>query len=329
LRTKGSRLVVAGVSFSSRIGTSKKKNRIAYSESAHDMKTSGSPDLCVRRLLSKSHLRPLVALLVLVMGVILPLTPAESIDYGMKPIDVTFTTTVTSTNTTVLNATTSTLVFVQTFTRHNYTRAVSLNINVSFGGANSTILRLLPSAPLVSLAPGIFDAAIFSILIVPVILALSKVKILKKGIVVETHDIARYVALAVGFILVILSPLMPFLFSLMREHGGEGLSALFTPGYDSLREALATALTTVSIFSSIVVAVTILSFEKKRSHTSRLLGIWTLAIVSTAILYSLYLSLVRPLTGTAPSLFQIYVMVGLMPLGLGFAMFTIASVLWE
>jgi len=140
------------------------------------------------------------------------------------------------------------------------------------------------------------------------------------------HRIARIAAITIGGVFVILSILLPTTFWIMREHGGDGVSAIFKPGFGSLSEALGAALTTTGILSSIIVAVAILPFERQRSQTTKLLGIVTLALVSCEILYSLYLSLIRPLTGTVPDLLQVYLMVGLMPLGLAFTMFTIAAV---
>lgn len=130
-----------------------------------------------------------------------------------------------------------------------------------------------------------------------------------------------------GVVFVALALFLPLLLWFMREHGGQGLSVIFTPGYESLKEALGSAITNISVVSSIVVAVAILPFEHQRSRTSIFLGILTLIITSVTIMYSLFLSLIRPLTGTAPTLLQVYSLVGLLPLSLGLMMLTIAFAL--
>lgn len=130
-----------------------------------------------------------------------------------------------------------------------------------------------------------------------------------------------------GIVLVALTVFLPLLLWFMREHGGEGVSALFTPGYESLSQALSSAITNVSVVSSIVVAVAILPFERPRSRTSIFLGVLTLIITSITIMCSLFLSLVRPLTGTAPTILQVYALIGLLPLSLGLMMLTIAFAL--
>jgi hypothetical protein len=80
--------------------------------------------------------------------------------------------------------------------------------------------------------------------------------------------------------------------------------------------------------SSFVVAAVILSFEKSKANvTSVLFGVLTLSVFATEISLSLYLSLVRPLTASAPNLLGIYALIGLVPFGLGFTMFTLASIM--
>jgi len=108
----------------------------------------------------------------------------------------------------------------------------------------------------------------------------------------------------------------------------DGLSAVFGPGPDSIKEAVASVTTTVSIVSSIGVAAVTVLFEKSiNRQASMLLGVVTLLVYSSEIMFSLYLSVLRPLTGTVPSLFQVGLLLGLIPLGLGFTMFTLASIM--
>lgn len=113
---------------------------------------------------------------------------------------------------------------------------------------------------------------------------------------------------------------------MMREHGGGGVGVLFTPGAQSLSEVLGAAFTTAGILSSIVGSAAILPLERQRSQNAKLLGIVTLAFISFETLYLLFLSAMRPLTGTIPYPELVYVMVGLIPLGLALAMFTLAAV---
>ena len=131
-----------------------------------------------------------------------------------------------------------------------------------------------------------------------------------------------------GFVFLVLAILFPIWMDSLREHGGNGVSALFGPGPASIQEALTSVTTTVSIVSSIGVAAVTLLFERSRSQpVSMFLGVVTLLIYSIEIMFSLYLSVLRPLTGTIPSLLQLGILLGFIPLGLGFTMFTLASVL--
>jgi hypothetical protein len=77
--------------------------------------------------------------------------------------------------------------------------------------------------------------------------------------------------------------------------------------------------------STFVVIAVILSFERLKANAAALLlGIITFSVLSAEISLSLYLTLVRPLGASGPTL--IYTLVGLIPLGLGLTMFTIASI---
>ena len=104
-----------------------------------------------------------------------------------------------------------------------------------------------------------------------------------------------------------------------------GANAAFISGY--LR-SLTPFITSVSMASSFVVAAVILSFEKSRAtFTSVLFGALTLSVFAAEISLSLYLSLVRAPTTSAPILIGTYLLIGLVPFGLGFTMFTLASVI--
>ena len=127
----------------------------------------------------------------------------------------------------------------------------------------------------------------------------------------------------VGVILVVLSVVIPIWMGAMTRGGGE--SAAIRLGY--LR-ALTPFITIVSLASSFVVAAVIVSFEKSKANVASVLcGILTLSVFIAEISLSIYLSLIRPLSGTAPIQFAIYALIGLVTLGLGCSMFTLASII--
>jgi len=141
---------------------------------------------------------------------------------------------------------------------------------------------------------------------------------------------AKVILVISGFVFLALAVSFPVWVDSLREHGGSEVSAVFIPGLESIKEALGSVTTAVSIVSSIGVASIGLLFERSRSRPmSMLLGVVTLLIYSLEIMFALYLSVLRPLTGTVPSLFQVGLLLGFIPLGLGFTMFTLASVLHE
>jgi uncharacterized membrane protein len=135
--------------------------------------------------------------------------------------------------------------------------------------------------------------------------------------------VLEVVLILVGLVLVVLSVLVPILMGAMTRGGG--VSAGIRSGY--LR-ALTPFITTVSMASSFVVAAVILSFEKSKANlASVLFGILTLSVFTAEISLSIYFSLVRPLSGTAPTQLAIYALIGLILLGLGCTMFTLASII--
>jgi len=78
--------------------------------------------------------------------------------------------------------------------------------------------------------------------------------------------------------------------------------------------------------STFVAAVAILSFERSRpNRVSVGFGLSTVAVFVAELLLSIQLSSARSYVGGGQSLFEIYVLVGLVPLGLACTMFTLAS----
>jgi hypothetical protein len=135
--------------------------------------------------------------------------------------------------------------------------------------------------------------------------------------------VLQVVLILVGVILVALSVVIPVWMAAMTRGGG--VSVAIRSGY---LNALTPFITTVSIASSFVVAAVILSFEKSKANVASVLfGILTLSVLTAEISLSIYLSLVRPLSGTAPTQLAIYALVGLVLLGLGCTMFTLASII--
>jgi len=109
----------------------------------------------------------------------------------------------------------------------------------------------------------------------------------------------------------------------VTQNGGTG--AVFRSGY--LR-ALAPFVTNASMASSFVVAAVVLSFEKSKANAAAVLfGVLTLSVFAAEISLSFYLSLIRPLTGATPNSSAIFLLIGLVPLGLGCTMFTLASII--
>jgi hypothetical protein len=131
------------------------------------------------------------------------------------------------------------------------------------------------------------------------------------------------VLILVGVILVVLSAVIPIWMGAMTRGGGENAAIRS----DYLR-ALTPFITIVSLASSFVVAAVILSFEKSRVNVASVLfGILTFSVFTAEISLSIYLSLLRPLPGTAPIQLALYVLIGLVFLGLGWTMFTLASII--
>ncbi len=137
------------------------------------------------------------------------------------------------------------------------------------------------------------------------------------------NRIFQVVLVLVGVALVVLSVLLPVSMGATTEYG---VGAALRLGYFGM---LTPFITTISMVSSFVVVAAILTFEKSKSNMATVLfGFLTVSVFCAEILLSLYLSVARPLTGRAPLPLAIYLLMGLVPLGLGCTMFTLASIIY-
>ena len=135
--------------------------------------------------------------------------------------------------------------------------------------------------------------------------------------------ILQIVFALIGLALVVLSVLLPVSMGATTEYG---VGAVFRSGYFRV---LTPFITNASMVSSFVVAAVILTFEKSKTNTASVFfGVLTLSVFSVEILLSLYLSVIRPLTARAPPPLAVYLLIGLVPLGLGCTMFTLASTIY-
>jgi len=135
--------------------------------------------------------------------------------------------------------------------------------------------------------------------------------------------VLQAILILVGVILVALSVVIPIWMGALTKGNGGGVAVRFV-----YLRALTPFITIVSLASSFVVAVVIVSFEKLRTNrTSVLFGILTLAVFIAEVSLAMYLSLIRPLPGTALIQLAIYALIGLVTLGLGCTMFTLASIM--
>ena len=140
--------------------------------------------------------------------------------------------------------------------------------------------------------------------------------------VVNLH-VLEIVLILVGLVLVALSVLVPIWMGAMTRGGGVGAAIR-----SSYLRALTPFITTVSLASSFVVAAVIVSFDKSKANRATVLfGILTLSAFTAEIVLSIYLSLARQLSGTAPIQLAIYALIGLVLLGLGCTIFTLASII--
>jgi len=133
----------------------------------------------------------------------------------------------------------------------------------------------------------------------------------------------EYLLLVCGVGLLILVWWIPQHIEGLRNHGG----GYFTSGAQSLGTALTSLTATFSILFAIAAAFISLPVYETKGVLPTALGVITFLIFSAGIVFSLYLALVRPLSGTAPTTKQFYWPLRLLLLGLGFSMFTLASFL--
>ena len=132
----------------------------------------------------------------------------------------------------------------------------------------------------------------------------------------------KYSIITFGAIFIFLIWGLPRRIERMRNHGG----AVYGAGGQSIIEALRYLVTAFSILAAISGVYIILPFQGK-STPSIILGTITLIIFLIGILLSVYLTIIRPLSGTAPTQQKIYWLLRLLLLGLGFIMFTLASII--
>jgi hypothetical protein len=127
-------------------------------------------------------------------------------------------------------------------------------------------------------------------------------------------------------LLAIATVVLPLRIGALRFHIGDGVVATFGPGTTSIKEAIDAVASSVSIVSSVGIAAIAISFEKVRpALVSLTLGALSLCVYSYEIVFALYLSVLRPLTGTEPTLSDIGLLLGLIPAGLALTMFSLAA----
>lgn len=135
--------------------------------------------------------------------------------------------------------------------------------------------------------------------------------------------VAKSVAFAFGLSLLFLIWWLPEHIEHMRNHGG----GVFGPGLPSLVEALKSLITASSIFAAIAALFVILPFQGTGYPLAVLLGLLTFVVFLSGILTIVYFLLIRPLSGTAPTLQNVYLSLRLILLGLALTVFTIALII--
>lgn len=143
----------------------------------------------------------------------------------------------------------------------------------------------------------------------------------------------RTVFFYVFIILLVTSFILPVIIDLAREHGGDGLSAIFTPGRLSTENVLrvlspALALEGSLSFSMFFFVLGRLGKSSRRSIYNPILVAFFIALVGFGA--SLYYTFMSNMTGTATPLLALYAMIGILILAIAFMMLTmdgIASVL--
>jgi len=139
-------------------------------------------------------------------------------------------------------------------------------------------------------------------------------------------SVPRVILIVLGFLLAIATIVLPAGIGALRFHVGDGVVAAFGPGPASIKEAIDAVASSVSIVSSVGIAAIAISFEKARAtQVSLILGALSLCIYSYEIIFALYLSVLRPLTGIEPTISDIGLLLGLIPGGLALTMFSLAA----
>jgi hypothetical protein len=142
------------------------------------------------------------------------------------------------------------------------------------------------------------------------------------------NRIPESILILAGIAFIFLMWWLPFLLTHKRDHGG----GYFTPGLTSIQQALkATSVSFATAFSILTVILGILTVSYSQENGNPLtiiLGTATFIIFSIGLVLTIYPSLLRPLSGTAPTIDHVFRLLRLLLLGLGFTMFTVASILW-
>jgi hypothetical protein len=141
---------------------------------------------------------------------------------------------------------------------------------------------------------------------------------LKKNSGAKLRAVSRSLLIIFGLTVFLLVAWLPLYLILLTQHGADGISAIFTPGAQSIGEALASLLTSFTIFTSISgVSITIYFTAPERNEKSLLFSVLTFLTFAAGAIYVLFVSLLRPLTGTAASTFHIIMALVLLLVGLG------------
>ena len=134
-----------------------------------------------------------------------------------------------------------------------------------------------------------------------------------------------------GIVLLFLIWWLPFRIERLRQHGEGSCSAVFGAGAVSVKEALEKASLTLtsafSILSAVLVALVALPSQSSKNPLSTILITIALITFSIGLVYALYLSLIRPLSGTAPTTKDVYLLSRILFIGLGLTMFALASII--
>jgi hypothetical protein len=143
----------------------------------------------------------------------------------------------------------------------------------------------------------------------------------------------RTVFYYVFVILAVTSFILPIAIDLAREHGEDGVSAVFTPGRLSTEDVLrvlspALALEASLSFSMFFFVLGRMGKSSPRSVYNSILVAFFIALVGFGA--SLYYTFMSNMTGTPTPLLPLYLLIGMLILGFAFMMLTmdgIASVL--